>query len=110
AIRQVKRPSAARLPPPFRGPPAVCPLRSTGRLVSLLAPTFEVEAKEPVGLSVEPAHVNDGWIRARVQSPLPDFLPVTVNNGLRIGRKCRILRAVFSGGGAAVRLTRLKAE
>jgi hypothetical protein len=39
----------------------------------LLAPTFEVEAKEPHGLSEEPAHVNGSWIRARSAVLCPTF-------------------------------------
>jgi hypothetical protein len=66
----------------------------------LLAPTFEVEAKEPCGLSVEPARVNSRWIRARFAVLYPDFLPVTVNTGLRIGRKWRNLPAVLDVCGA----------
>jgi hypothetical protein len=61
----------------------------------LLAPTFEVEAKEPHGLSVETAHVNGRWIRARSAVLCPHFLSVTVNKELRIGRKCRIFPALL---------------
>jgi hypothetical protein len=46
-------------------------------------------------LFAEPAHVNGGWIRARLANLCPDFLPVTVKKELRNGRKCRNLPAVF---------------
>ena len=46
---------------------------SMGRQISLLAPTFEAEVKEPHGLSVEPARINNVWIPARSAVLSPTF-------------------------------------